>query len=293
MKDYAVEKKVDYLTMTSHDTMNDAFATKLWQVMKPVNNAYDYCEMHVSGMYHLYHTRKPKLGHHYIMQGKCLDWIRANMMGEHELIDRALNHGNISRIDIAVTSMPIDGSEHELQPHAIMEMCRDGLLVSRMKPNNEIAKDGATETKYIGNPQKRRRLFRAYDKGIQLDLSEYKKREIRYELETGMNANVIARMVRDGNDIGAIIRRYVDFPTSDVWVSIMGADNSVLKHETGEIEIDAFERDRIERASKWMWLNESIAPMIKRLIKENETIDNITQYENTHLQAFMRECGLS
>ena len=185
--------------------------------------------------------------------------------------------------------MPDVGSEHELQPHQIMELCRDGKLVSRLKPAKEIAENGNTETKYIGNPRKRRRLFRAYDKGVQLDLDEYKKREIRYELETGMNANVIGRMLIADNDIGAIIRRYVDFPTSEVWCEIMGSANSELKHETGELSIDAHEMERLQRAAKWVWLNDSIAPMIARLLSDNDEIDGITLYENSHYSEFIHE----
>lgn len=288
MKTYLVNKCVDYLTSTSHEPQKH-FSQKHYQLVKPINNAYDMAEMHISGMLHMWHSRKPKLGHHYVLSGKPLEWVRTHMMTDVELISDMMQHGDISRIDVAVTSMPDDGSEHELQPHNIMELCRDGLLVSRLKPAKEIAENGNTETKYIGNPKKRRRLFRAYDKGIQLDLDEYKKREIRYELETGMNANVVARMVTSEQDIGAIIRRYVDFPSSDVWISIMGEANSILKHETGERPIDAHEHERLERQAKWLWLNESIAPMISKLINANKDIDDITLYENEYLHNFMHE----
>lgn len=289
MKDYLVQKFVDYLTVTSHKPNIGAFGKKVYQIIKPINQAYDSAEMHQSGMIHMWHTRKPKLGHHYVMSGKPMAWIREHIMNDTELIEAMMQHGDISRIDIAVTSMPSDGSEHELQPHKIMEMCRDGLLISRLKPAKEIAENGQTETKYIGNPRKRRRLFRAYDKGIQLDLDEYKNREIRYELETGLNANVIGRMLVDGNDIGAIIRRYVDFPSSDVWMSVMSAKNSSMTHKTGEISIDAIERSRMERAAKWLWLNESIAPMIARQLYENEELDDLTMYENGYWHDFVHE----
>jgi hypothetical protein len=289
MKTYIVNKCVDYLTVTSHEPRSH-FSKKQFQLVKPVNPAYDMAEMHVSGMLHMWHSRKPKLGHHYVMSGKPLQWIRDHIMTDTELVADMMQFGVISRIDIAVTSMPDDGSEHELQPHKIMELCRDGLLVSKLKPAKEIAENGNTETKYIGNPQKRRRLFRAYDKGIQLDLDEYKKREIRYELETGMNAHVVGKMVASSQDIGAIIRRYVDFPHNEVWISIMGAASSELKHtDTGERDINAHEREALERQAKWLWLNESIAPMIARLINANRDIDDITLYENEFLHNFMHE----
>lgn len=289
MKEYIVSKYVDYLTATSHDAKLAPFSTKLYQKITPINHAYDFAEMHISGMIHMWHSRNKKLGHHYVLSGKPLAWVRENMMTDTELVSEFMKFADVSRIDIAVTSMPDDGSEHELQPHKIMEMCRDGKLVSRLKPAKEIAENGNTETKYIGNPRKRRRLFRAYDKGVQLDLDEYKRREIRYELETGMNANVIARMLIAGNDIGAIIRRYVDFPTSEVWCGIMGAANSELKHETGELPIDAHEMERLQRAAKWVWLNDSIAPMIARLLSDNDEIDGITLYENTYYSEFIHE----
>ena len=288
MKEYIVNKCVDYLTCTSHAPQTH-FSKKQFQLIKPINNAYDMAEMHISGMLHMWHSRKPKLGHHYVLSGKPLQWIRDHLMTDAELVADMIKLGDISRIDVAVTSMPVDGSEHELQPHRIMEMCRDGLLVSRLKPAKEIAENGNTETKYIGNPKKRRRLFRAYDKGIQLDLDEYKKREIRYELETGMNANVVAKMVVSGQDIGAIIRRYVDFPSCQTWVQIMGEANSVLKHDTGEIPLNAHELEALQRQAKWLWLNESIAPMIAKLINANRDVDGITLYENEFMSNFMHE----
>lgn len=284
---YEVSKHVDYLAATSHQANLGHFSTRAYQIVKPVNNAYDNAEMHQSGMMHMWNARNSKLGHHYIMSGKALEWIRKHVMSDADLCAQFLSMGHISRIDIACTSRRADGLQHELRPQEIMEMCRDGKLKSRLAPNNEIALNGITQTKYIGNPHKRRRLFRAYDKGIQMDLEAHKL--VRYELETGMNADVVARMLIAGNDIGAIIRRYVDFPESAVWCEILGTDNSELKHETREIEIDAHEKSRLERIAKWQWLNSSIAPMVANLINENMTLDDITLYENTYWSDLMHE----
>jgi len=129
MKEYIVSKFVDYLTVTSHDANLGHFSRNAYQLIKPINQAYDNAEMHRSGMIHMWHSRNQKLGHHYVLSGKPLAWMREHVMSDVDLLSDFLKFGQISRIDIAVTSMPIDGSEHELQPQKIMELCRDGLLV--------------------------------------------------------------------------------------------------------------------------------------------------------------------
>lgn len=290
MKKYLVEKFVDYLSFTSFKAnISGAVGSKHYQWIKsPIAN-YNQAIQYSNGLIELSHSVNKKIGTHFIASGSALKYIRENQMSEREFLAHALEIGQISRIDIAITSVPDDFSEHELKPTEITQLCIDGKLKSRMKDSKEISHHKNIETKYIGNQKTRRRLFRAYDKGLE-DGGEA-ARIVRYELETRRGGNVVARAVRDGTDIGALMRRYVDFD-SELWHAIVGSDIAKIKQDTGEITVDFIEQKRLERLAKWNWLNESIAPLIKRLIAENKSLDDITIYENEFIAEFKRLSGL-
>jgi len=286
---YTVTKTVDYLSFTSKYA-ESPFAEKPYQNMKPVIANYQYAEIHKSGTIHMWADDQKRLGHHYICSGNTLQWFREHGHDDIKIVDSAMKHGSISRIDIAITSERDDEQTHEFTPSAIAVWCNLDELKSRMKPNNGLVKNGLVETQYIGSPKVRKRLFRAYDKGVEQGFLS--NLLIRYELETRKGANVIARQVVAGNDLGAIMRRYVDFPSHPVWLEIMNAQPSRVVHETGEIALDHDERDRLERQKKWYWLNESIAPMLRKLVVENAEYDSITTYENEFLAEFKRLSGM-
>lgn len=286
---YIVTKTIDYLSFTSKYAENP-FQEKPYQAIKPVIANYEYAEIHKSGTIHMWSDKNPKVGHHYICSGSTLQWFREHGHDDIKIVSSAMEHGSISRLDIAITSQREDEKIHEFTPSAIAVMCTIGELKSRMKANNGLIKNGLIETQYIGSPKVRKRLFRAYDKGIEQGFLS--NLLIRYELETRKGANVIARQVRSGTDLGAIMRRYVDFPSIPVWLDIMNAEPSTVIHETGEIAMDSDEKARFERQKKWYWLNESIAPLIRRMIAENAEYDGVTLYENEFLAEFKKLAGI-
>lgn len=282
MKNYIVEKHLDYLTVTSK-TEQPAFSKHVYQIMKsPIPN-YDMCEVHRSGMLHCWHSRDTRVGHHYIYQATTLRWIRDNLMTDRDLVGLVLQHANISRIDLAITSRADDNTVHEFTPQDIAVACVVGQLKSRMKPTTDVAQDLITQTKYIGNRKTRRRLFRAYDKG--LDNGELANILIRYELETRKDANVVGRMLVAGNDIGAIMRRYVDFPTVGVWHDILDAPVATVRHL--DQSMSAEELDKAKRLARWMWLETSIAPVIARAITADAIQDGIAMEDNSHYRDFI------
>lgn len=282
MKNYVVEKHLDYLTVTSIKPQ-PSFSKHVYQLTKsPIPN-YDMCEVHRSGMLHCWHSRDTRVGHHYIYQATALRWIRDNLMPDSELVSLVLKNANISRIDIAITSHAEDNTVHEFTPHEVAIACVTGQLKSRMKPTTDVSQDLITQTKYIGNRKTRRRLFRAYDKG--LDNGELANILVRYELETRKDANVVGRMLTEGKDIGAIMRRYVDFPNSDVWQAIMDAPIATVRHL--EQSMSADEIDRAKRLARWLWLEDSIAPVIARAITEDAIRDGIVMEDNSHYLEFI------
>lgn len=281
-KMYVVEKFVDYLAFTSkvHET---PFSTKPYQLVKSVNKNYDMCEVHTSGMLHMWHSKNKRVGHHWLLTGDTMRWVRANLMTDAELVGRALERGNISRIDIAITSHTEDYTVHEFKPQDVAIAVVSGMLKSRMKPAKDVTEELQVQTKYIGNRQTRKRLWRAYDKGA--DNGELANILVRYELETRKDANVVGRMVRDNTDLGAIMKRYIDFPQVEAYQRIINAMPATVKHE--DLPMSAEEKDIAASQKKWLWLIDSIAPSIaKSLVADGKR--GIPMEENENYHEFIR-----
>jgi hypothetical protein len=195
-----------------------------------------------------------------------------------------------SRIDIAVTAeninMPYSPS---LTPQDIARLADSGQMVSRLKPDNGVTNSSVKlETAYIGSRLSRNRILRTYDKGVQLgDIAD---KIIRYELETRKNAQGIVRAVAEGSDIGGIVKRYVDFPTSIRWQRIMNAPS--VRMPQLETSLTTSEKEANKRANRWYWLMTSVAPALaKALVDDNvpyETNENLRLF-NVHIDNIIRK----
>jgi DNA relaxase NicK len=100
-------------------------------------------------------------------------------------------------------------------------------------------------------------VFRAYNKGVELGLGED---YTRFELELRKKAaNVAAKRLIHGEDIGAIIRHVVDIPDCQWWEDIMGAKPKTLGRFAQPEQYDPI-------ASRWRWLEVQVAPAVGRLL---------------------------
>jgi DNA relaxase NicK len=282
LKEYIVSKHIDYLTFTSKFA-EPVLATKVYQLIKSPLNNYDMCEQYQSGMLHCWHSRIKEVGHHFIFSGSCLEWLRQHGHDERKLVKSVLERGKISRIDIAITSHAEDSTVHEFNPQNVAIATMAHMLVSRMKPAKDIAENLITQTKYIGSRTKRTRLFRAYDKG--LDNKELENILVRYELETRKGTHTVAKAVIEGKDYGAIMRRYIDFPEVEAWIKIMSAEPATMSH--AEPVLSAQEQDILNRANRWEWLKNSIAPVIAKAINEDFDKDGLTMENNLPYHDFI------
>src|SRR5262245_36708156 len=136
-KDYITYKHLDYLTFTSKYAEH-SFATKPYQLIPSVNPSYDMCEQHMCGMLHLWHTRNKSVGHHFIFQAACLDYLRRQGRDERQLVASVMGRGKITRIDIAITSHTRDYTVHEFTPHNLAIATIAGMMKSRLKPAKDI-----------------------------------------------------------------------------------------------------------------------------------------------------------
>lgn len=265
---YLVNKKIDYLTVTlqkaPHDIIGDIDTKLDYSPLKNYNMAYRT----KTGAIVCYHTQREEMKTHVIMSGECLEYIRGEGHTDIDLAEYFLNtvKAKIGRVDICVTSVRKDNKPHNLDPHYLAILAKRGELKSNLKHDNGVIDAGMyIETTYIGSRLARNRLFKAYDKGI--DLGETAKRIIRYELETRKRANLVLNAVREGHDIGGIIRRYVDFPNVALWVEIMQAEPSIIPQI--EDNRDKRTKDAIERANRWHWMLTSVAPAMAKAVYED------------------------
>jgi len=280
---YIVTQNVDYLAFTLKSP-RIVFSDKGYQNIKSPNSRYDMCEQAVSGGLHMWHSRHERMGHHYVYAGQALAYIRQLGFDEAEIVKWCLEKSSISRIDIAITSQPdSEIAKHGFTPHALAWAVRDDMLKSRLKPSKDITNGMKTETKYIGNPTTRARLFRAYDKGV--DSGLVPNFLIRYEMETRKGTKTIARAVVDREPYGAIIRRYIDFPTQRTWLEIMNAKPATMKHETPVLS--AVEMAEHKSDSRWQWLIDSIPRTIEKALLDDFKRTGIKPADNPKFHEFI------
>lgn len=279
---YIVTQNVDYLTWTK-TIPNWFFAEKVFGETKSPNKNYTHAEISNTGILHLWNVRNPDMKHHYIASGEVLANLRNAGHDEKEIVSWCLENAHIGRIDIAVTSQRDDDKPHGFNPHHLAWAVRDGRLKSKMKPAKDIVSEMKTETKYIGNRKSRKRLFRAYDKGLDLDLEQFKL--IRYELETRQGTKTIAREVVKGTPYNTIIKRYVDFPDVAVWQEIMSTEIAQIKQI--EPSSTPLEKMKEKSASRWNWLMRSIVPVIGKALDHDDKL-GIPRAENQNFTDFVR-----
>lgn len=279
---YIVTQNVDYLAW-SKDVPHWFFHEKVFGETKSPNPNYDRAELSNLGIMHLWSSRNPSVKHHYIASGQTLINLRVSGLTDIEMVQRCLENAHISRIDIAITSQRDDDKPHGFNPHHLAWAVRDGRLKSRMKPAKDIVNEMKTETKYIGNRKTRKRLFRAYDKGLDLNLEQFKL--IRYELETRQGTKTIAREVVRGTPFNTIIKRYVDFPDVAVWQEIMSAEIAQIKQvEPSNTPLQLMQE---KSKSRWTWLMKSIVPTVRKALDHDEKL-GVSRTDNENFTDFIR-----
>lgn len=245
-------------------TADDVFGK--WTDTHPRQRNYNAAKIFEIGIIVQWNTENPKMKTNIILSGETLSRLRGAGFDDTSILMWLSHMPNckFSRIDVAVTSRREDGGQHEFTPHMINHLAASGLCETRLKVDNPVATPHLhVETAYIGSRKSRNRLFRAYDKG--LELGGAAGEIIRYELETRKNATHIARELElKKTDIAAIIRRYVDFPQIDKWIEIMSTEIAE------NWRIDEYETDADRNKRRWQWLFDSVAPALAKALYHDD-----------------------
>lgn len=242
-----------------------------WHDATPTQRNYDKAKKFDIGIIVQWHTIHTRMRVNILLNGTTLANMRNVGFTDYDILHwlKSMPNCKFSRIDIAVTSEKTDGSTHGFLPSKIHYLALNGLLKSKLKLDKPVTnKELEVETCYIGSRKARNRLFRAYDKGLERGMTP--NYVVRYELETRKNANhVVNELYEQRSDIGAIIRRYVDFPEVEDWIQIMGTDTA----ENYRIDDDRPQHviDLEAHNSRLAWLFNSVAPAIAKVEKHIET----------------------
>lgn len=284
---YIVNKKVDYLALTFDEKPERyIIGNPHVELERAPNKNYNKAYKTDLGAIVMYSTTDLRVGTHVILSGSTLDLIRGDGHKDVEIAEWAMKTSkNISRVDVAVTSYREDGKAHELLPTAIHNLANSKHLKSRMKPEKGVINDETIETAYVGSRLARNRLFRAYDKGIDLGLDA--NRIIRFELETQKSANHMTNAIASGLDLGSIIRRYVDFPSIALWVEILAENSAKMPHLEELLTPEDVAANK--RANRWYWLMVSVAPALARALYEDVQINRAVPediFNNENMRLF-------
>lgn len=205
-----------------------------------------------------------------VMSGKALHNYRVVGWSIRDWIKDAIKaRAKFSRVDIAIT----EDDEGELfLPKDIVELYRQQKLESKhvkygikwLASMDEQYRDGI-ETVYIGDMKNRgsRGIFRAYDKGLEMDIGKFKKSRIEIE-DKHDAAHVTAKRIANGNELGSVFRTRMN-SDSELFERLMDAE--AMDTSRGSEIIKSDDHEAHENRKKW--LLKQVAPaMAKVLDKE-------------------------
>lgn len=218
-----------------------------------------------------------------ICSGAVLQNFRAGGKLDAEILQWAFEYDAVvSRLDLAVTEW-VDSTLFTLEDVELW--WRDGLFSGALvsggaKKISSFADDmrELPETFYIGDMSKRgkRGIFRAYNKGIELNIGDYLATRIELE-ERGENSHNTAKRIAETNDIAGNFRARLDCASKD-FERIMDADAVDLARGQGKVKVGKDEK----MEDRWRWLIEQVAPALQDAVeyeaKRGEGMPKLTEF---------------
>lgn len=219
-------------------------------------------------------------------------------MATSDLVALELEHGSqFSRVDLAVTqSIDEDGL---LTVVDVVEAYREGKIASplaargaqalvKYRPIADVMAEKpepSVETFYVGawKDRAKRGIFRAYDKGAELNLEQFLI--TRFEIETKRElAQSTAKALAAGDSVASVFRSRFDID-DERWRSILDAEPSAL----GTGKHDGSKQQQTEDAiRRWKWLVEQVAPALGRALAVDIVVSNTTGNYDLFNEAVLR-----
>lgn len=281
-----IERNVDYLQMNVHLREQDFYNTE----MTPIPSINFYKRGFSDGLgvrYYFGNTNSERAL--VVVSGGSLETIRGRGVSDRDILERYLNLGAIfTRIDLAVTDFIEDD-------FCTVDMVKQWLRAGQVKSSwsghgstslSTMTNDGADrlETFYVGEMAKRgkRGIFRAYDKGLQLNLDAQIITRLEVELRKEKAHNTAKRVAETG-DISGNFRSSFD-SDNEQFERLMDAPAVVAVRGAGHEKIEESEK----MAKRWQWLIEQVAPALNEAVKYDRKSDLL----DVNLVKFLVAAGL-
>ena len=140
------------------------------------------------------------------------------------------------------------------------------------------------QTIYIGSQSERGKkgIFRAYDKGVEMDLGAFMVTRLEVE-DRGDKANVSANRLAKTNDVAGVFRTRFDVNDLE-FERLMQSPVAELTRRSSLPK-----RDEIDtQAARWRWLIEKIAPSVRQAIADDIRLE----LTDTNMTKFLAAAGL-
>lgn len=224
-----------------------------------------------------------------VVSGQAMSNLRMEGNTDAQIIDAFLSKGaRCSRIDLAVTEWIEDDlvTLDEVESWYKQGKITSSWVAGGCKEIAEIPQDGdrAVQTVYIGDIEQRGKkgIFRAYDKGVEMDLGAFMVTRLEVE-DRGDKANISANRVAKNNDVAGVFRTRFDVEDPQ-FERLMQSPVAELTRRSALPK-----RDEIEvHVGRWQWLIKQIAPTIKQAIADDKRLD----LGDSNLSKFLAAAGL-
>lgn len=265
-----IERHIDYLQFSSLFSETRCISEK-FQTIPPIKF---YNRGYKDAIGYRYYFGNPKSKKCMIQaSGEALQNERDRGVYDYEILNLALKQGKITRLDLAVTEWnTFTGmiTLEDVEKWFTLGLISSPLVKGGMKEISDILESTGriVETVYIGDLEKRgkRGIFRAYDKGIELNLGQYMSTRLELEIR-GDKANNNARRIAESGDIAGNFRASFNVNHSD-FDRLMDADPVIPRRGKAEAKKEEEEADN----DKWIWLMKQVAPALRKAIKKD--LDN-------------------
>ena len=253
---YEIGNRTGLIRFIQH-SLPKPLAEMNWTTTKAYNG-YNIGMRSETGVLVFGHNERMDMGIHVIMNGST---IRANSDYGYDIfewLEYILIHDiRIGRIDYAVDAI-----------NSFIEITD---LANDIENNRHTSKARSAEyrddkirggkTQYVGSTKNRTKLFRAYEKDVQMNQDiDWKRFEIELHGRPAKTSAVMAQYSPNfAKTVQGIIIGFIDFPENKVWRKIMSDDAIKIAMPAKEV------------GNTKKWLLESVAPALARELDLNES----------------------
>lgn len=253
-----VYEKIDWLSITFpheikvHNIIEYLPPSPLKKISSPIPSypvAYEYAGAKILLGHH-------NSGIHILLSGKPLDGLRLLADYPIERLFAMINdlRGKLSRIDLALDVRGFKGFTVDMvyKRHAAKQ------AKTRLVGSDFVGQDHEIQTLYIGKMNSKSRKFRVYNKGVEQggEIPDW----IRIEYEKRRGAQSTYGALVKGQTIASIIKSAVDFPSWELWQTIVGSSVAIIPRD--KLEQVSETVDRIE------WIQNSASVAIAKVAFE-------------------------